>query len=582
MPPGAQIFWIYLLEGLLLGTLGLGLGPPLGLLLARPIGAASGFLSFGGGLPIRLAPTAQGYASALIAAALCLLVGLVPALQLAGRSLLQLKGEQARQGRGPLWQRFFLDLVALAVALYGLFILNRQGPVTSGAGTAAIADDPLIGLAPLLFTVAVTMMIIRVLPWMARAGLLLLARLASPPLHVALQSIARAPRQPMRLVGLCTLTLTLGVFAATVAGIERQNLADRELYAAGAQLRLEELLGQPQVSRGQETDTLPLAEHLQLPGVQAATQALRFETSGNITNATSNGTNVNLLGVDPRTAQGVMWFRPDFADLSFGQLLAIIARPEPAAIVSDSFLAATGLHQGDPFSVGLANGRTLQARVAASAHYFPSLDPRQLPFVVTNLDYLRAQSGNPGPNEVWLRTPANQAIVDRLVALTENWPRQVVAHQGVTPAFSARDTPLTAGIYGVVSVGFLIAIVLSLLGFFAYAYLSLQRRLTEFAILRALGLSAGQLRRLLLFEQFFLLGAGIAGGIFAGVLTTRLFLPYLPIATNTVPPFLITMPWLTVGEFVLVVLAVFAAVLSAHSTMLLKLQLGRVLRLGEG
>ena len=57
-------------------------------------------------------------------------------------------------------------------------------------------------------------------------------------------------------------------------------------------------------------------------------------------------------------------------------------------------------------------------------------------------------------------------------------------------------------------------------------------------------MSPGQVRSLLLFEQIFLLGAAILGGIVAGLLTTQLFLPYLPIATNVVPPFLVVMPWL--------------------------------------
>ncbi len=132
-----------------------------------------------------------------------------------------------------------------------------------------------------------------------------------------------------------------------------------------------------------------------------------------------------------------------------------------------------------------------------------------------------------------------------------------------------------------VSVGFLIAGALSLLGFMAYAYLSLQRRLTEFAIVRALGLSRQQLRWLLLCEQLYLLGAGIVGGIAAGVLTTVLFLPYIPIAQSTLPPYLVVVPWSAVEGFVLVVLIVFVLVLSVHVWMLLRANLGRVLRLGE-
>ncbi len=86
----------------------------------------------------------------------------------------------------------------------------------------------------------------------------------------------------------------------------------------------------------------------------------------------------------------------------------------------------------------------------------------------------------------------------------------------------------------------------------------------------------------MLFEQVFLLATAILGGIVAGLLTTHLFLPYMPIAANVVPPFLVVMPWSAVGAFVLAMLIAFVLVLSVHVTLLLRVQLGRVLRLGEG
>jgi hypothetical protein len=85
-----------------------------------------------------------------------------------------------------------------------------------------------------------------------------------------------------------------------------------------------------------------------------------------------------------------------------------------------------------------------------------------------------------------------------------------------------------------------------------------------------------------MFEQVFLLGTAILGGIVAGLLTTQLFLPYMPIAPNVVPPFRVVMPWLATGEFVLAVLIAFILVLSVHVTLLLRMQLGHVLRMGEG
>jgi putative ABC transport system permease protein len=578
-----QAFALYVGEGLALGALALLIGPLLGLPLASLIGQSSGFLEFGGGLhfAIHLLPATYLYGG--ITALLCLLASLLPAMGLTRQSMTAFKGEQARQRRQPFWQRFYLDLLALAVSLYGLNLLIRQGTVSSGDPTAIVSQDPLIAVAPLLFAIAITLLLSRILPWLALLGLHLLGVLSSPSAFVALQRVGRAPRQPMRLVQLCTLTLTMGIFAATVAGVQASNLRDQYLYQAGAPLRLFESYNRAQVPPAlrNEPDIMPLADHLALPGVHAATPALRYESAGNVINTTDNGTAVNVLGVDPASAASVMWYRPDFADESFSQLLQTIGTRTPNALVSGALLAATGLHRGDTFTVTLTNNVGVSFRIAGVIQYFPSLDPTQYPFIVCNLAYLEQASKSHGPNEVWLNTDQNQATINNILIAVSQWPRDILSYEGLPPADAAQGNPLSAGIYGVVSVGFLIAVAFVLLGFIAYAYLTLHQRLAEVAILRALGLSQGQVRSLLLFEEVFLLGVAILGGITAGLLTTRLFLPYLPIAASVVPPFVVVMPWVAVGEFVLAVLVVFLLVLSVHVSLLLRVQLGQVLRLGD-
>ena len=498
--------------------------------------------------------------------------------------MMSFKGEQARPRGRPLWQRLYLDVITLALALYGLTLLVRQGVISSGDATAAVAHDPLMAITPLLFAVAVTLLLSRILPWLASLALHLLNPVLSPSALVALQSIARTPRQAMRLVQLSTLTLTLGIFAATVAGVEAHNVADQFLYQAGAPLRLHESFDRQHAPLGMtgEPDIMPLAAHRALPTVRAVTPALRYSSFGNVTNTTDNGTIINVLGIDPSTAAGVMWYRQDFAGQPFSQLLRAVQTAGSNVIVSDALLRASGVRQGDTLGVTLNNNVHVSLRVAGVTRYFPSLDPGDAPFVVANLQYLERVGKAHGPNEVWLNVPQSQPAIDHILYLVNQWPRQIQSVEGLAPADAAGNNPLSSGIYGVVSVGFLVAAALALLGFLTYGYLTLQQRLSEVAILRALGLSRGQVRTLLLFEQLFLLATAVLGGIVAGLLTTRLFLPYMPIAANVVPPFVVVMPWSAVGAFVLAMLVAFVLVLSLHVTLLLRAQLGRVLRLGEG
>ena len=572
-----QVFTMYLLEGLLIAAGALLIGPPLGLALANLIAHASGFLTFSGGLPMELRLTQQVYLVSVATVIAALMVGLVPATGLAQRSLLSFRVQQARRGRRPLGQRLFLDLIAFVIAIYGLIQLHAQGPVTSGAATAVVANDPLVALAPLLFSIAAALLIGRILPRLAAIVHQLLARISSPSVFIALQSLARSPRQSMRLVQLCTLTLTLGVFAATVAGIESYNAVDQQSYEAGATIRMTAF-----PDRVNGTGRIrPLAEYLALPGVRAVMPALRFETTGNVSNMTSDGTSVNVLGIDPARAAQVIWFRPDFADTPLTQLLALISTRQPTAIVSDSFVTATGLHRGDSLDVVLTNDRRISVRIVATTHYFPTLDPKAYPFVITNLAYLEQASNAGAANEIWIAANPQRDAVNRVVEGIRAWRAPMITYEGMPPVTDAGTDPLRVGIYGVVSIGFLIAVGLVLLGFITYAFLSLQQRLTEFAILRSLGLSPAGMRALLFYEQAFLLGAAMIGGIAAGIVTTQLYLPYLPIATRTLPPFLVVTPWGSIAAFVLALFVLFLLVVSALVLLVLRLPLGRVLRLGD-
>ncbi len=574
-----QIGILYVLEGLGIGLIALVVGPILGLPMARLIGHSSGFLTFNGGLPFDVTLEPQTYVLAAGTAVLALIVSMLPAMATARRTMIAFKQEQTRLTKRPLWQRRYLDVILLAFALYGYWVLHDQGDITAQSADSALAQDPVIGLAPLAFAVAVALLLARVLPMIAALTRVVSSRTPAS-FSLALQGVARAPLQPMRLVQLLVLTLTLGVFAATIAGVIGANADDQVRYIAGTTLRLEEF-----DSDINAFQTYPLAWHLQQPGVQAASLALRLDSTNSASNTSGNGSvTVNMLGIDPATLQHVIWFRTDFASEPLSTLLAHVGDPSLGnAIVSDNFLTQSGLHMGDSFVIMTSSGKTIRGKVAAHVAYFPSMDPTQNPFVIFNVTYLDNAVHGHGPSEAWIKTtPDAAAVASMLTHFRAALPREIFAFQGAPAPFSAADDPLRAGIYGVSSVGFLIAMLMALLGLLTYAVLSMQSRLQEFAIVRALGLSPLQLRWLLLDEHLFMVGAGMIGGLVSGVLLSRLFLPYLPIATSIMPPFLIIIPWPAVIEFFAIVLIVFILELAVYAWMLLRLQLGRVLRLGAG
>jgi len=186
-------------------------------------------------------------------------------------------------------------------------------------------------------------------------------------------------------------------------------------------------------------------------------------------------------------------------------------------------------------------------------------------------------------SEVWLRTDPRrhgQAIV----ALQAPSDRKVVVHDGHELVGVRKDDPLRTGLFGALSVGFVAASVLSVLGFLLYAVITIQARSLQFGVLRATGLSVAQLVGLLSTEQLSLIGVGIALGTAlgagAGWMFTR-FLQVSIIARESVPPFLIVTPWATIFQLYVILVVVFLVALVASVHLLRRMRVHAVLRLGE-
>jgi putative ABC transport system permease protein len=158
----------------------------------------------------------------------------------------------------------------------------------------------------------------------------------------------------------------------------------------------------------------------------------------------------------------------------------------------------------------------------------------------------------------------------------------VISYQAAaSQVLTMLNNPLQVGLYGVVSIGFIIAASLSMLSFFVYAYLSAQRRRGEFAVLRALGISPSQTGGILIVEQILLMLLGAAAALAIGLLASRLFVPYLPLTDSPIPPLRLDIPWMVIWELVGIVAIALVPTLASLSWLMSHLQVSRVLRMGE-
>ncbi|RPI48794.1 MAG: FtsX-like permease family protein, partial [Chloroflexi bacterium] len=527
---------------------------------------------------------------------------LIPALVISRHSIVTLRWEQARSLQAPLWQRYFLDIIILVPPLYGWYQMSRQGSaaLNAGGGSGDPFSNPLLFLVPVLFCFSLGLLFLRFFPLLMRLLASLAAWLPGTTLLLTLRQLARSTAQYAGPLLLLTLTVSLATFTASMAVTLDSHLGDQVYYQVGADLALVEL-GESteeteQVSlpgQGTETETeseeealwlfLPVEDHLEVPGVEAAARVGSYSARANIGGRQQAG---QILGIDRVDLPKVAFFRPDFAyNESLGELMNRLAVASDGILVSSDFLAQQGLAVGDPLRLTVgASGVYAEASftVVGSLALFPTLYPQDGPFFVANLDHIHNALGGTYPYDVWLATdPAvdSQQIVEGvrdlgLVVVTASDARQAIAE--------AQTRPERQGLFGLLSVGFSAAAVLTVIGFLLYAVVSFQRRTIELGMLRAIGLSKKQMAGYLAGELAALILTGVSLGSGLGVWASTLFIPYFQIGegkTALVPPFVIQLAWEQLGLVLAILAAMFVVAVVVLAVLLNRMRVFEAVKL---
>jgi putative ABC transport system permease protein len=604
-----QVVIVYLLEGLLVGGAGLVGGLALGRWLAQLMGQMRTFLDpallSASSLPeeplsIVVTPTALWYG--LLGVGLAVLALLVPALVASRHTIVTFKWERARALLRPAWQRYFLDFLLLVPPLYGWYLLRQQGTIAVlGQGDDPFSN-PLLFLVPVLFCFSLALLFARFFPWLMGALAWLANWLPGTTHLLTLRQLARSAGQYTGPLLLLSLTLSLAIFTASMAVTLDSHLQDRVYYQTGADLNLAEMgestedpeqrgqPGQPSVPTAPDEEGprwlfLPVGEHLQVPGVEAAARVGDYGATANIGQRQQTG---RLVGVDRLEFPAVAFYRSDFAGgESMGGLMNRLAVGPSNLLVSRGFMARNGLAVGDPLRMMVSaagESHEIEFSIAGPLDLFPTLYPQDGPFFVGNLDYIYEGLGGTFPYDVWLATDPS-VPGEEIVAGVRDLGLAVVAAADAGETIAAEQTrPERQGLFGLLSVGFLASAILTVLGFLVYAIVSFQRRFIELGMLRAVGLSVGQMASYLAGEQALLILTGGGLGTVLGILASLLFIPYLQVGagkTAQVPPFVVQIAWGELWTIYAVFGVMFVIAVGTLIVLLVRMKVFEAVKLGE-
>lgn len=609
-----QILGIAVLEASLLGVMALLAGVPASEAISRLIGATRSFLNFTIESNLRVAMTASTLRFGLAALAVTLFAQVLPSLGAARYTIVSYKQEQSRTIRPPWWQRAWLDILLLIPAAYGAYLLQQQGSIALMGETNTTGSpfqNPLLFLVPALAAFSLTLFVLRLLPFVMRVVAWVASKMNSVGFLLATRYLSRDPAFYTTPLILLILTLSLSAFTASLAQTLDNHLYDQSYYRTGADVRLVELGRSDAATEGGAAaggeggstaatttssssaateDTgpnwvfIPVSEHLKVPEILGAARVGEFGASAQVQ---GTWTESMFIGIDRIDFPKATYWRRDFAPASLGALMNALAVSPDGVLMRREFMRQNSIRVGDALQVRVSNyGQTanMTMKVAGEFDYFPTWYEDEPPLLVGNLDYLFEQVGGEMPYDVWVRTIPNPNY-DKMIQGLRELDFVVLDWQSSTLRIADEQRrPERQGLFGVLSVGFLAAALLTVLGFLLYALFSFRRRFIELGTLRAMGLSPAQMTTFLAWELAFLILLGLLAGTVLGSLISEIFIPYLQVGadvTAKTPPFTVEIAWPAIFRIYALFASLFLVALSALAGLLLRMKIFQAIKLGE-
>ena len=263
-------------------------------------------------------------------------------------------------------------------------------------------------------------------------------------------------------------------------------------------------------------------------------------------------------------------------------------------VATRSFLRLNGHSVGETIVVSV-RGHRLRVELVDKVDYFPTLDTNNESYLIGDLDSISSYVNLQGtgaelrPNEIWLSTDGDGDGAERtrlLATLNDDRPfsNREVHDRSEALSNSLVDPLVDAGWKALLFMAFAAVFVLSGIGFLVHAYVSFKGREVQFALMRTIGFTMGQLMTLVFVEQVLVIGTGLALGTWMGGRLGATIMPFLghdDQGLQVLPPFVNQISWDTLAITYAAMGLLFAVIIAGVIWFVRRISLQRILRLGE-
>ena len=591
-----QILTIYLQQSLLLALAAFVLGIPLGMFICQVLGASNSFLEFvqRAALPVEI--TGNSLLFAALAAFLSIVAMTVPAFRYSKLTIVAHKQKRQSRWKAPWWQKAFLDVILLGVSLYGLYSFSSRKEELAQSVANGASLDPLLYLSSSLFMLGAGLLALRLFPLLVKL-IFFLGKAAWPPsLYASFRRILGTIGQQGFMMIFLILTISLGVFSAQAARTINTSGEERLRYQTGADVVLQEVWNSSGSNEeGGEISYLEpdFSRFESIEGVESVTKVLR-EDSGKVSFKKGNTGGVTLLGIHTKEFGETAWMKDGLLPEHWYTYLNQMAVDARAVIVSENFRTDYGCKIGDVITYTCDRGSSVEGVICGFVEYWPGYKPTEAVskptggytmtsryLVVANYQQLQSVWGVT-PYQVWMKLegsskPAYDFIEENNIPVESFADTQALITE-------MKNDPMLQGTNGILTVGFVIVLLLCTVGFLIYWILSIQSRVLQFGIFRAMGMSLREILLMLGNEQLFISGVSIGAGIGIGVLSSHLFIPLIQIAyssSDQVLPLKIISETSDYIRLFVVIGVMIAACMAILGVLISKIRISQALKLGE-
>ncbi|TFG69368.1 MAG: ABC transporter permease [Anaerolineales bacterium] len=526
-------------EELILFAIGYPLGIGLGMVLARVMGYTSSFLSFVSRDPLPVTMRGLNIPVTLIALLVALLARMIPAGLATRRSAVEVDRERARPQQAPFWFRAYLDVIMILPTYYLYKQLSQHGSLSMLAtdSPADLYQDPLLILVPAIYILTIALLTLRVFPIFMRILDFIANLIPWTTPHLALRQLSRRSHTYISPLLLVIVSLALGVYIISMAASLDQWLIDRIYYNVGTDLTFGvfPITDDPSASGTLVSgEWIPTpADFMSLPGVTNATRVGDYPMSTKLLEY--GDIKGRFLAVDRLDLPRVGWFRGDFAEEPLGGLMNKLAQSSNSILVSQELYDKNRLVIGDeiPLRIGINYEFPVYAtfKVAGTFEYFPTVYEDDKVTIIGNLEYLSFFIGMVVPHDIWLQFDAGMDGKTVLEPLGPKYKLESIRVKDAKDIIRAELAKLErVGVFGTLTIGFVAAVVMAIMGLLIYTYASLAERLHRFTILRAIGLLRQQITAQVITEYAFLTAFGSIAGALIGISASELFVPLFTVA----------------------------------------------------